>query len=118
MWLDLFGIISTSESVILGLNCSSYRDALACDTCTSLPKAFFFVQKQMEEEPERYPEMATRWWWAGILSMITEGGLEGWGLKTELEQISFPANETVGQDAGNVLRRFVLRSMVEEKSSI
>jgi len=42
----------------------------------------------------------------------------GWGSKTELEQIGFPANETVGLDAGNVLRRFVLRSMAEEKSSV
>jgi len=51
-------------------------------------------------------------------SAITEQGSEGWGSKTELERIGFPANETVGQDAGNVLRRFVLRSMEEEKSSV
>ena len=51
-------------------------------------------------------------------SAITEGGSGGWGSKTELERIGFPANEIVGRDAGNVLRRFVLRSMAEEKSSV
>jgi len=32
----------------------------------------------------------------GKRSAITEGGLGRWGSKTKLEQISFPANETVG----------------------
>ena len=54
----------------------------------------------------------------GTRSAITEGGSVWWGSKTELEQIGFPANETVGRDAGNVSTRFLSKSVVGEKSSV
>jgi hypothetical protein len=49
MRLDLFSVISASESVILELDCSPHSEALVCDARTSLPKAFL---KQKEQNPE------------------------------------------------------------------
>jgi len=47
-------------------------------------------------------------------SAITEGGRGGWGSKTELERVNFPANGAVGWLSGIVLRLFLALSMVGE----
>ena len=45
-------------------------------------------------------------------------GRYGGGSKTELEQIGYPANETVGRDAGSVSRRILSKTVAGEKGSV
>ena len=102
--------------MIQGLDCSPHGEALACDACASLPKAFNTQGGGSREISGDGDQVVI----VGHAKTRDRRGRveEGGGRKTELERIGFPANETVGRDAGNVLRRFVSRSMAGEKSSV